>query len=225
MVAVYLDFFFAAAEKREGCEHNLCDFDNVSFSVNISHDDTDTLNIGMDAPYWHELADKGANDGVNEYYGKFNSSGSHDVNLTVNLAEFKDNEGELFETCVQRQCGRGSHALKLAWAYVSFRSFSFSLCFSFSSSFSRNSMIAGSRETVGGGAGTKRNEEMVFSIFIIITAVSFFHVFCRLYSRRVQALRLFLFFALLLSHMLLYFHSVSSLSLHSLPLSCCQSSF
>lgn len=82
------------AEKREVCDHKLCDFDNVSFSVTISPDDTETINVGMNAPFWHEISDKGAQDGVEEFYHKYISSGDNNVNLAVPAADFKDGAEE-----------------------------------------------------------------------------------------------------------------------------------
>ena len=84
-----------AAEKREVCDHKLCDFDNVSFSVTISPDDTETINVGMNAPFWHEISDKGAQDGVEEFYHKYISSGDNNVNLAVPAADFKDGAGAI----------------------------------------------------------------------------------------------------------------------------------
>lgn len=50
----------------------------------------------MDCPYWHEIADHGAQEGVEEFYGgKYSGSGGVTMSITVNkLDDFKDNDEE-----------------------------------------------------------------------------------------------------------------------------------
>jgi len=53
----------------------------------------------LNTPYWHEIQDHGAQDGVEEFYGKYSTTGDDNVNLKVGLNEFKDNAG----MCVGRK--------------------------------------------------------------------------------------------------------------------------
>lgn len=56
------------AEKREGCDVTLYDFDNVSYKVLIAKD-SNVMNVKLNAPYWKTLKDQGAEEAAKEIFG------------------------------------------------------------------------------------------------------------------------------------------------------------
>jgi len=79
------------AEKREGCDVTLYDFDNVSYKVLIAKDTSNIMNVKLTAPYWKEIKDKGAEDAAKEIFeGDLAKVTDEGPELAVDLDKVKD---------------------------------------------------------------------------------------------------------------------------------------
>lgn len=87
------------AKKREACELNFADFDGIKFRLFTPPDNKDILQIEMYVPFWADVADYGAKDGVRTHFGKYEDANenSEGVRLNINLNEFEnpDDDGDL----------------------------------------------------------------------------------------------------------------------------------
>ncbi|MES1921599.1 Arp complex subunit, variant 2 [Bonamia ostreae] len=79
--------------KKEACEFTFSDFDSVSFRVSTPLEDKESLFIEMNVPFWEDIKDVGAQEGLEKFYGDFlESVENQTVRLKVAIDDFKDEE-------------------------------------------------------------------------------------------------------------------------------------
>jgi len=80
-------------EKLEPMDVKLCDFDDVSYRVQIEAESKNILQVSMNMPCYAKIADKGAKESFEKAYGALVSpaaSAGYDLTLKINLDELKD---------------------------------------------------------------------------------------------------------------------------------------
>jgi actin related protein 2/3 complex subunit 2 len=79
-------------EKREPLSVRLCDFDDVSYLVEVSRHDLSTMQVSINMPCYHQFEAKGGADAVKTHFGDFAGQAvdGFDVTLNIKFAEIKD---------------------------------------------------------------------------------------------------------------------------------------
>jgi len=81
-------------EKREPLNVRLCDFDDVSYLVEVTKDDLASMKVSINMPCYHQIKAKGGADAVKTHFGDYagNASAGFDVTLDIKFAKIKDKE-------------------------------------------------------------------------------------------------------------------------------------
>lgn len=87
----------APEEKRDGLDVTLCDFDDVSYKVQVDKGNTDLLKLSMGIPCYREIDNKGGKQALEKYYGEFSGSAenNYDITLHVKIPDVKDKEATI----------------------------------------------------------------------------------------------------------------------------------
>jgi len=89
--------FLEADEKVEQMDVKLCDFDDVSYRVEIEAKAKNIMNVSMNCPSYRLIKDLGGKEAVDKKYGKFvaeEPSTGYDITLKINLDDLKDNKAK-----------------------------------------------------------------------------------------------------------------------------------
>jgi actin related protein 2/3 complex subunit 2 len=79
-----------AEGKVEPCDVRLCDFDDVSYHVQITPDDRSKMNVSMNLPCYHQIQGTGAEKALKDTFGSAVASSAevgYDITLNVALGE------------------------------------------------------------------------------------------------------------------------------------------
>lgn len=84
-------------EKRDPIDVRLCDFDDVSYRIQIEAENRDVLLLSMASPCLSQIMEKGADDQLKEIYGDWvvDPIGGMNVTLSVDLTTVKGKEKEI----------------------------------------------------------------------------------------------------------------------------------
>lgn len=77
---------------RTPCDVRLCDFDDVSYHIQVDQDHLDVLKLSMNLPCFSYIDGKGGNDALDRIYGKYKADvepGYH-ITLNINIPEVED---------------------------------------------------------------------------------------------------------------------------------------
>jgi len=92
---------------RDAIDVRLCDFDDVSYRVQVEKDDMDMIKFSMGLPCWHAIKDKGGEAALEKHYGewKAESEVGFDISLHIKISEVKDidaavNKLQLFKATI-----------------------------------------------------------------------------------------------------------------------------
>lgn len=82
-----------AEEKREATKVNLCDFDDVSYKIEVDKDNVDILKLSMGLPCYNAIADYGATDSLKSNYGDYmvEAEVGYDITLDIKVPDVKGN--------------------------------------------------------------------------------------------------------------------------------------
>lgn len=81
--------------KREGVDVRLCDFDDVSYRIQVEKENLDVMKVSMNLPCFNQIDVVGGQAAVDKYYGEYKQAEAevgYDVTLSVNIPEVKDKE-------------------------------------------------------------------------------------------------------------------------------------
>lgn len=80
--------------KRENIDVRLCDFDDVSYRVQVEKDNMDVMKLSMNLPCFHQIDEKGGKAAVAKYYPEFAGEAEvgFDITLHIKLDDVKDKE-------------------------------------------------------------------------------------------------------------------------------------
>jgi len=93
-VAAQINLSDDEKDKREPFNVRLCDFDDVSYLVEVTKDDLSQMKVSINMPCYHQIEAKGGADAVKTHFGDYAGSAADgfDVTLCVKFAEIKDKE-------------------------------------------------------------------------------------------------------------------------------------
>lgn len=88
-----------ADEKREPLDVRLCDFDDVSYRVQVEKDNMALMKVSINMPCYHQIESKGGADAVKRYFGDYSASAEagFDVTIQVKFDEIKEDKDKLCE--------------------------------------------------------------------------------------------------------------------------------
>lgn len=85
------------AEKREAADVRLCDFDDVTYHVQVSADNKTVLKVSMNMPCYREIAEHGAREALEKHFGgqiAAEPAVGYDVTLHIDLAATRDEKAK-----------------------------------------------------------------------------------------------------------------------------------
>lgn len=86
-----------AEEKRDGIDVRLCDFDDVSYRVQVDKDKNDLMKLSMGLPCFHSIEDYGGKAAIEKYYGEYKASAEvgYDITLQIKLDQVAEKEAAI----------------------------------------------------------------------------------------------------------------------------------
>lgn len=90
-------------EKREPLDVRLCDFDDVSYRVQVEKDNLTQMKVSMAVPCYHQIESKGGADALKKYFGDYQCSpeAGFDITVCIKFDEIKEDKTKLVERLSQ----------------------------------------------------------------------------------------------------------------------------
>jgi len=86
-------------EKREPLDVKLCDFDDVSYHIQVEKANLDQIKVSMNMPCYHQIEANGGSNAVKKHFGDYSceTEANYDVTICVKFKEIKEDKQKLIE--------------------------------------------------------------------------------------------------------------------------------
>jgi actin related protein 2/3 complex subunit 2 len=84
-------------EKREPLDVRLCDFDDVSYRIQVEKDNMNKMKVSINMPCYHQIQAKGGSDAVKKYFGDYSCTAEtgFDVTICIDFTAIKEDKEKL----------------------------------------------------------------------------------------------------------------------------------